>query len=88
MANFDYFKQYVDRLEHIKAITAHEEHIMEFKAMCADMIKEATPAIKEECMREMKAMLPQEPQKQDVQVRLNMKDIKKQIFDAFKKAFK
>ena len=38
MTTYDYFKQYVDRLEHFKAVTAHEEHIMEFKAMCADMI--------------------------------------------------
>ena len=58
MTTYDYFKQYVDRLEHIKAITAHEEHILEFKAMCADMIKEATPSIKEECMQDMKAQMP------------------------------
>ena len=59
--------------------------------MCAKQIKEATPEIEEDCIQKMKAMLPPEPKsnkKQDVRVEINMKEVKKQIMDAFKKAFK
>lgn len=35
MANFDYFKNYVDHLERYNQLEAHEQHILEFKAMCA-----------------------------------------------------
>ena len=35
MANFDYFKNYVDHIERYNQLEAHEQHIMEFKAMCA-----------------------------------------------------
>ena len=38
MTTYDYFQQQVNQLEHINAQTAHEHHIQEFKAMCADMI--------------------------------------------------
>ena len=91
MAKFDYYQQYVKNLENANKITAHEEHILEFQAMCAKQIKEATPGIEEDCIEKMKAMLPPEPKptkKQDVRVEINMKDVKKQIIDAFKKAFK
>ena len=43
MASFDYFKQYVSEMERIRAETAHEEHIIEFRAMCAKMINDAIP---------------------------------------------
>ena len=46
MASFDYFKQYVSEMERIKAETAHDEHIIEFRAMCAKMINDAIPDIK------------------------------------------
>ena len=74
---FDYLQNHIDRLEHTNALLAHEEHILEFKALCADMIKEATPSIKDECIQEMKRMLPPEPKKEEVQVKINMKDIKR-----------
>ena len=61
MAKFDYFQQYVKNLENANKITAHEEHILEFQAMCAKKIKEATPGIEEDCIQKMKAMLPPEP---------------------------
>ena len=81
MADFDYYQQYVKNLEHANAITAHEEHILEFQAMCAKQIKEATPSIEEDCIQKMKAMMPHpEPRprkKLDVQVEINMKDVKK-----------
>lgn len=50
MANYDYFKQYVSEMERIKAKTAHDEHIIEFRAMCAKMINDAIPDIKQQCM--------------------------------------
>ena len=52
MANFDYFKQYVSEMERIKAETAHDEHIIEFRAMCAKMINDAIPEIKQHCLEE------------------------------------
>ena len=30
MADFDYYQQFVRNLEHGNAITAHEQHILEF----------------------------------------------------------
>lgn len=60
--------------------------------MCAKQIKEATPSIEEDCIQKMKAMMthpePKPRKKLDVQVEINMKDVKKQIMNAFKKAFK
>ena len=47
MASFDYFKKVVDDMERIRAETAHEEHILEFRAMCAKMISDAIPDIKQ-----------------------------------------
>ena len=57
MANFDYFKQYVSEMERIKAETAHDEHIIEFRAMCSKMINDAIPEIKQQCMEECKKEL-------------------------------
>ena len=45
MSNYDYFKQYVSEMERIKAKTAHDEHIIEFRAMCAKMINDAIHTI-------------------------------------------
>ena len=45
MSNYDYFKQYVSEQERIRAKTAHDEHILEFRAMCAKMIQDAIPQI-------------------------------------------
>ena len=45
MSNNDLFKQYVSEQERIRAKTAHDEHILEFKAMCAKMIQDAIPQI-------------------------------------------
>ncbi len=54
MADYDYFKQYVSEMERIKAQTAHDEHIIEFRAMCAKMISDAIPEIKEQCLEEFR----------------------------------
>ena len=45
MSNNDLFKQYVSEQERIRAKTAHDEHILEFRAMCAKMIQDAIPQI-------------------------------------------
>ncbi len=93
MANFDYFKQYVSEMERIKAKTAHEEHIVEFRAMCAKMINDAIPEIKQQCVAAcMEQMKNQncacEKKPQSVDVRFNIKDIERQVVDAFRKVFK
>ena len=91
MANsYDYFKQQVAQMENIRAKTAHEQHIVEFRAMCAKMINDAIPEIKQQCMEECRQQLERKAynQKQEkVDVRLNIKDIERQIRDAFKKVF-
>ena len=91
MANFDYFKQYVSEMERIKAKTAHDEHIIEFRAMCAKMIQDAIPEIKQQCMEACKneqTSFPQNKKEPEIQFRFNLKDIEKQIKKAFQKAFK
>ena len=70
-------------MEHINAETAHEQHILDFRAMCAKMIDDAVPGIKEQCMEECKQELKKEAtcgckkKDKDVEVRLNFKDIEK-----------
>ena len=81
MSNFDYFKQYVSEMERIKAQTAHDQHILEFRAMCAKMINDAIPEIKEQCMEECKQEIKNIPscqcKNQDVEVKINFKDIER-----------
>ena len=50
---FDYFQQYVNELERARVETAHQEHVLELRAMCAKMIEDAKAQIKRECMEEM-----------------------------------
>ena len=93
MASFDYFKQYVSEMERIRAETAHDEHIIEFRAMCAKMINDAIPDIKrqcvEECRKELKTEERQEEKKEEkVDVKLNFSDIERQIRNAFRRVFK
>ena len=104
MANFDYFKQYVSEMERIKAQTAHEEHIIEFRAMCAKMIEDATPKIKEhvkqELMQDLEHKQRSEFEKQvskhhihqqdkPARVRItNVDEVVKNIKDAIRRAFK
>ena len=91
MANsYDYFKQQVAQMENIRAKTAHQEHIVQFRAMCAKMINDAIPDIKQQCMEECRQQMERKAnnQKQEkVDLRLNMKDIERQIRDAFRKVF-
>ena len=81
-------------MERIKAQSAHEEHILEFRAMCADMINQMAPEIKRECMDERKQEIEKEQSSRsrkkdpEIQFHLNMKDIEKQVRKAFARAFK
>ena len=53
VASFDYYKQYVSEMERIKVETAHDEHIIEFRVMCAKMIEDARKDIVEQCVQEV-----------------------------------
>ena len=93
MANYDYFKQYVSEMERIKAKTAHDEHIIEFRAMCAKMISDAIPEIKQQCLEacrqeEKAGSSIEERKKPNIEFRFSIKDLEKQLKDAIKKAFK
>ena len=93
MASFDYFKQYVSEMERIKAKTAHDEHIIKFRAMCAKMINDAIPDIKRQCIEacrnELKIGEQKEAKKEEkVDVKLNFSDIERQIRDAFSRVFR
>ena len=93
MADFDYFKQYVSEMERIKAQTAHDEHILEFRAMCAKMINDAIPDIKQQCIEacrnELKIGERKEAKKEEkVDVKLNFSNIERQIRNAFNRVFR
>ena len=91
MANFDYFKQYVSEMERIKVETAHDEHIIEFRAMCAKMISDAIPEIKQPAMEEVRAELKAEDRQEDkkpVDVKLSIGNLERQIRDAFRRVFR
>ena len=93
MTDYDYFKQYVSEMERIKAKTAHDEHILEFQAMCAKMINDAIPDIKKQCLEEFKQTYHEsgtnnKMKAEEVEVRINTESIRSQIIQALKKAFK
>ena len=80
----DYFQRQKEQVERINAETAHDYHRIEFREMCNQMIQDA--------LREYDSRL-----EVDIQTTLNGKpttmnglvsDIKKQINDALRKAFK
>ena len=101
MANsFDYFKQYCSEMERMNAETAHQQHIIEFRAMCAKQISDAIPEIvqraKEEALLEVRNEQKEEAKVQEreqrlhepkVDVRVDTESIMDQIRKAFKKAF-
>ena len=59
--------------------------------MCAKMINDAIPDIKQQCMEECRQELAREnaskSKQEKVDVRLNIKDIEQQIRNAFKRVF-
>lgn len=93
MADYNYFKQYVSEMERIRAKTAHEEHIVEFRAMCAKMINDAIPDIKKQCMEECRKEFGAEDKaakkiEPEVEVKFDLGNIRKQFADAFRRAFR
>lgn len=91
--SFEYMKQQVAQLERIRAETAHEHHIVEFRAMCAKMIDEAIPEIKrqvkEDILRELKMQDKTEQQKTvEVKPVFSAEQVKTGLFDALKRAFR
>ena len=95
MANdYDYFKSYVEQLDRMRVETAHDQHILDFRAMCAKMIEDAIPVItarvKEECLRELRqqAKEAEQPKQQEAKVVFSAEQVKTSLFDAIKRAFK
>ena len=93
MADYNYFKQYVSEMERIRAKTAHEEHIVEFRAMCAKMISDAIPDIKRQCMEECRKEFGAEGRAaKQVEIKPDLKidvgDIRKRIMEAFRNALR
>ena len=92
--SFEYMKHQVEQLERIRAAeTAHQAHIIEFKALCAKMIEEAIPEIKrqvkEDIMRELKHQDKNAQSKeQEVEIVVNAEKVKRSIFEAIKRAFR
>ena len=81
MANYDYFKQYKSEMERIKAKTAHDEHKIEFRDMCAKMINDAIPVIKEQIIAELKA------EKEDFSISFQVEEAAKKLRDAIFRVF-
>ena len=95
MASFDYFKNFVDHMTHIDPETAHEQHIVEFQAMCAKMISDAIPDIKQKCLEAMRQELKKDeqqkvkqPQRVNVDVQIDEDSLRKKVMDAFYRIFR
>ena len=94
MADFDYFKNFVEHMHPIDAETAHEQHILEFQAMCAKMISDAIPKIKQECLEAMRQeqkqqeeRKPKHQQQVKVDVEINADSLRQKVLDALRRAF-
>ncbi len=91
--SFEYMKQQVAQLERIRAETAHEHHILEFRAMCAKMINEAIPEIKrqveEDLLHKFKMQdKAEQPKQQKMEAVFSPEQVKSSLFDAIKRAFR
>lgn len=91
--SYEYFKSYVEQINRMRAETAHEQHIQEFKAMVAKMIDEAIPEIKrqvkEDLLREQKQQdKTEQPKQQEVEAVFSTEQIKSSFMDALKRAFR
>ena len=77
-------------MERIKAKTAHDEHIIEFRALVDKKISEAIPEIKKQCMEECRRELgiTESETKKDIELQFSVGNVRKQIMDALRKAFK
>lgn len=80
-------------MERIKAKTAHDEHIIEFRALVDKKISEAIPEIKKQCMEECRREFGAEDKsakkvEPEVEIKFDVGNLRKQLVDAFRKAFK
>lgn len=82
--NDEYFKEYKRRMEEENARTAHDFHIIEFEKMCQDMITKALDAHDQQLQVDVQTTLNGRPCTMTGLVN----DIKKQIYDKLRKAFK
>ena len=80
----DYFKQQKEQIERMNAETAHDFHRIEFKEMCNKMIQDALRAHDQELQLDVQTTLNGRPCTMNGLV----SDIKKQIMDKLRKAFK
>ena len=97
MADFDYFKNFVEHMTHIDPTTAHQQHVLEFQAMCSKMISDAIPKIKQECLEAMRQELklkeqqeerkPKQQQQVKVDVEVNAESLRQKVMDALRRAF-
>ena len=80
----DYFKQQKEQLERMNAETAHDFHRIEFREMCAQMIDEALRQHDQQLEVDVQTTLNGKP------ITMNgfVSDIKKQLQDKLRKAFK
>ena len=82
--NDKYFQAYKTRMEQSQANSAHDFHIIEFEAMCKDMITKALEAHDQQLQVDVQTTLNGAPCTMNGLVN----DIKKQIIDKLRKAFK
>ena len=82
--NDKYFQEYKARMDASHAQSAHDFHIMEFEEMCKDMIAKALEAHDQEVQVDVQTTLNGQ------RCTLNglVDDIKKQIQEKLRKAFK
>ncbi len=82
--NDKYFQNYKSRMEESQALTAHDFHIVEFEQMCQEMITKALEAHDEQLQVDVQTTLNGRPCTMSGLV----SDVKKQVYDALRKAFR
>ena len=82
--NDKYFQDYKTRMEQQNADSAHDFHILEFESMCQEMITKALAAHDEQLQVDVQTTLNGKP------VTMNglVSDIRKQVTDMMRKAFR
>lgn len=82
--NDKYFQNYKSRMEASNAQSAHDFHIVEFQQMCQEMITKALSEYNQEIQLDIQTTLNGSPCSMSGLV----SDIKKQLYDKLRKAFK
>ena len=80
----DYFKQQKEQIERMNAETAHDFHRIAFREMCNQMIQDALRAHDQELQVDVQTTLNGRPCTMNGLV----SDIRKQLMDKLRKAFK